>query len=321
MHTVRIALHGVEQRDAQLLRSYLDLIESRGHSRLEIVDDRDRAGLIIVDTDQAPAAVLELEPHNTLVAYAARPDRTGQFAHHLPKPIRFRDVQELIHGLSGATLEAGPRASTRPAPTKGDYPAAAGGQRAYHWLLQTQATRNLELTQGAYTLQLDVAAGMARASHALANMSLLFTADLQQLSMNTAAVLPLAGDGTLQLSIDEVKWISAILGAGGALPPGFHMTDRLRLRRWPNLKILYSRPYFNRIAGFMTRRSATVEEIANATDIGVSNVANFVCACELCDYLMRTPAAASTAPPATATPSAGATSGLFARIRSSLGLA
>jgi len=74
--------------------------------------------------------------------------------------------------------------------------------------------------------------------------------------------------------LSRLRWLGGLLAGGGALLPGLDPQDRFQLFKWPQTEREYPRHF--RIATQMMKGPATVAEIAQASGVPESDVADFV---------------------------------------------
>lgn len=90
-------------------------------------------------------------------------------------------------------------------------------------------------------------------------------ADLNQcLSAPSSEAQPLA----------RLRWLHALVQGGGELSPGYDVSDKFRLTRWPKTEREY--PRHMRIATTMMQAPATPTEIAAKSDVALSDVNDFI---------------------------------------------
>ncbi len=74
--------------------------------------------------------------------------------------------------------------------------------------------------------------------------------------------------------LQRLQWLDALLAGKGALLPGHDPDGRYRLNKWPQTEREYPRHF--RIATAMMKGPATLQDIAEASGMPVSDVADFI---------------------------------------------
>jgi hypothetical protein len=115
--------------------------------------------------------------------------------------------------------------------------------------------------------------------------------------------------------IDELLW-SIGLSTGGE-PPAL-CSARFRLQRWPDLARLPHKPMHIQACAALAARAMSADELAAAVGVSRRDACHFLHACELCGLTQTLPADTQAAP--SVLPASGRFTGLFDRLRRSLGL-
>lgn len=74
--------------------------------------------------------------------------------------------------------------------------------------------------------------------------------------------------------LSRLRWLGGLLAGGGKLLPGYDADGRFQLNKWPQTEREYPRHF--RIATQMMKGPATVAEIAEASGVPATDVADFV---------------------------------------------
>ena len=74
--------------------------------------------------------------------------------------------------------------------------------------------------------------------------------------------------------LSRLRWLGGLLAGKGELLPGFSASDRFQLNKWPQTEREYPRHF--RIATQMMKGPATLPEIAQASGVPESDVADFI---------------------------------------------
>ena len=202
-------------------------------------------------------------------------------------------------------------AAPAPAPAPAPPPVAPREPRLGDWLVQGTLDRRVRYRSGDGTpLLIDPS---ARSYHGPASLKSL-AAGLQGKVQRTdfedidddawASESAKAGDAQ---PLQRLQWLDALVAGSGHLLPGYDPDGRYKLNKWPQTEREYPRHF--RIATAMMKGPATLAEIAAASGMPVSDVADFVNASLATGFADPVP----DAPPESAEPARS--TGLFGRLR------
>lgn len=136
---------------------------------------------------------------------------------------------------------------------------------------------------------------------------------MQESEIETARGAANSGD------LDELIWVATICGSAGKPLPHVANASSFKLRRWPDLGRLHSKPECSRLAAFLARHEASLADITRITRVSENIAIDFLNACDISGLLTTTEVAPVVAP-SVSTNEDKPRIGLLQAIRSRLGL-
>lgn len=118
---------------------------------------------------------------------------------------------------------------------------------------------------------------------------------------------------------DPLLWTAALAISNGQLLPGLLMEGFYRLNRWPDLKKLGADPLHMKLAALL-RSGGTIDHFSHFTKAPIESIIDFINACQVLHYLEYQQNSTPSAAPVEQKKSGDEKRGLFARIRSRLGI-
>jgi len=123
--------------------------------------------------------------------------------------------------------------------------------------------------------------------HKLMLLSMLCKSDISKLNISEISSYELGKIETQMTArpLTELIWCCALLGSSGELIDSIDENTPLHLKRWPNLKSLVHLPRHITLTAFLSKHTATIDEIVKQTRVLPDNVIDFVNACKVMGYL------------------------------------
>jgi len=118
---------------------------------------------------------------------------------------------------------------------------------------------------------------------------------------------------------DPLLWTAALAISNGQLLPGLAPQGFYRLNRWPDLKKLGADPLHMKLAALL-RSGGSIDHFSHFTKAPVESIIDFINACQVLHYLEYQQKSTPAAAPVEQKKSGDEKRGLFARIRSRLGI-
>lgn len=118
---------------------------------------------------------------------------------------------------------------------------------------------------------------------------------------------------------DPLFWTAALAISNGQLMLGLLLEGFYKLNRWPDLKKLGADPLHMKLAALL-RSGGTIDHLAHFTKAPVENIIDFINACQVLHYLENQQKSMPSVSPVEQKKPSEEKRGLFARIRSRLGI-
>lgn len=87
--------------------------------------------------------------------------------------------------------------------------------------------------------------------------------------------------------LSELLWYATVRASAGQLLQGCRTDEPIRLKRWPDLSVLYRRDSYTTLAAFMLEESADLATIADATGTPINEVCDFHNGCAVLGLIER----------------------------------
>lgn len=240
---------------------------------------------IATEAATAPAAAPEVEP----VPDPAATSGSGNARHEsavpeaptpTPTPTPASEAEAEAEPESAPALDPAPTAADEPAPHAAPAAVAAteAGRDLAAWL-QPGALAGRVRCRGAdgTVLLIDAGTDTWHGPTALKPVAGCFegviAADELERIDDATWLRESAAAGAPQ-PLSRLRWLGGLLAGKGELLPGFSASDRFQLNKWPQTEREYPRHF--RIATQMMKGPATLSEIAQASGVPESDVADFV---------------------------------------------
>jgi len=227
----------------------------------------------------APAATpAPTAPSPSGMAPAPRPQ--DQLTEELPRKADEEARAPAPAPAPAASIEAGTLAATTiapPAPSAPPPPAPPRERKLGDWLAPQALAGRTRYSAGGQSVLIDADARQYFGPGALKPLAVLFDAvvardDFQPVDAATWAK-EVAALGEAQ-PLNRLQWYGGLLAGNGTLLPGFDPTARYKLSKWPQTEREFPKHF--RIATAMMKGPATLDEIAAASGVPASEVADFV---------------------------------------------
>lgn len=320
--------------DETVLKSLLTLLETRTHAQWQYLESGNETDAVIVDID-APTGMNEYQRHidqgRIVIAYTAEPNRPQLKAEILARPMRARDLIEVLNRCD-PQQSAKPAKSTAPEkkatipsnrPATAAAPTSASNEATlFHWFVDTSSPLHdglLSIEFAGKQLTVDLVQRCYCAEEGLSAYQDLFSAPVSELSVNVVTALPDLPPQALEALI----WAAAKTPEEPVLHPMLGANNQFKLRRWPNFKQLGKPARADmKLAAYLTRHAADVSTIEGATGLSATDVIAFVNASFALGLVIQ--AKVTTEAPALTPqqdPAKNEHGGLWSKLRTRLGIA
>lgn len=315
---------GLSTKDETVLRALVDLLGARTHESWAY-SAPDEADVLLLDGDNANAVVVWESRYlgkneSTIVYSSSKASVPMPVRRHLTKPLRAADLIAHLNALNHA---ASPEAASAPAETElhsndDTIPATSLPQTIFD---TKKGFLTIALSDCALTLNRD-------------ERSCVMTGTLEQIVKELSArqgELPVSftlhkpealSATSVWLGDRSILWQLSLSMSNGKLLKQLGTNDALRLTRWPPPSLLKGSPELLNLCALLSRPSGvTFSEASQQLKLSDSELAGFINAVAICGMLVYDSAPQARGErPVAAGESEPTAKGLFARLRSRLGI-
>lgn len=316
-----------QEQQKMLLRSLLGIVGNRRDSGVVwSYADEGPGDVIFVDYDDAGGVEIAHSMKDTIVvAFSRDPARTSSEGFNLHKPLRSKDLIDLLDRL-GTRLAA---PAERVAPAGSSVAAPAKTAKAHEQSLLAAVLGHLVsgdssaflLNVGKEWVYFDLAARRVQQS---AHFSFAMAVGSEDWRINNAAPRDTAGSATM--SIADFFYEYSLKGEAAILLDGMQADALFSIRQWPLFRHVDNTRATVKLSAYFSRRKASLAEAAEVLDESARHVAAYLNAAHAQRMLlMEAPSGSAVregqgaVAPAASVESKGIR-GLFKRIRSKLGI-
>jgi hypothetical protein len=311
-----LGMTGMDPATETALRSAFEQANARLGSRWRLVPEADADYVAVdMDSMYGPMSWLRLHAAGKQVIGVTSAKRS-QTDFHLPRPFDAAGLATLLQSIDGGTAPAAAPAGMSPAPVPQDelpeehrqradeesrapgvvpgHPGSADAgslapatvappvppreRRLGDWLAPGALAQRVKFARaGGPDLFIDPAAREYFGPAALKPLAGHFDAPVEEQDFLPVDAGSWSG-GVAALGpgqpLARLQWYGGLLAGGGELLPGFDAMGRYKLSKWPQTEREYPKHF--RIATAMMKGPATLDEVAAASGVPLSEVVDFV---------------------------------------------
>lgn len=294
----------VPETDAILLEFLLSLLEKQTDALWQLGNDMS-GDIAIYDIDEKAGLELykkRLAEQTGPVPIAFSTDISKIDAEYkLVKPLRSADFLAIAKKIIEQHTELGNEVETKktepPATQQPDHTAAlqtTSFKRPTIKRLYNLLTEDIEAYKDPVSVHfrevnfyIDFASRRFFCEHKLMLLSMLCKSDTSKINIETISSYDLSKVESQIESrpLSELIWCSVLLGSSGELIDSIDENAPIHLKRWPNLKSLVHLPRHITLTAFLSKHTATIDNIVKQTRVLPENVIDFINACKVMGYL------------------------------------
>lgn len=336
--TLRLSSNQLSVSNLLTLKIFLGLTKTDRVAVWEYTDDPEVAAAILIDAD-TPEGKSQLKDwvnknkSQVLIAFSDRGVSLPPEVLPLSRPLRSADLLTVLQQAAsrfarGSTDQekrqfSGPSAQVGALPEQTDTSASVGSSgRVLSFLYKNQEKPLKIIDRMGRSVIFDV----GRRRYYAVNLVRTEVEDLLASPVRSVQMQEMASND-LAKEIQNIKaqdsdpllWTAALAISNGQLFPGLLPDGFYRLNRWPDLKKLGADPLHMKLAALL-RSGGSIDHLSHFTKAPVEGIIDFINACHVLHYLEYQQKPTPSAAPVVQKKSGEEKRGLFARIRSRLGI-
>lgn len=316
---------GLSTKDETVLKALVDLLGARTHETW-VYSTPDKADVILLDGDSAGAVALweSAYPGSTesTIVYSSNKAAVPVPVHrHLTKPLRAADLIAHLNAIGESVSPGSTSEQVLESRARSNEDAVPAGSLP-QTIFDTKAGY-LTISLSDYTLILNRDERSCVITGTVEQVVEGLVAQQGKLAVSFSQRKPEhLSEASVWLGDRSILWQLTLYLSHGKLLQQFGVNDALRLTRWPPPSLLKNNPDLLNLCALLSRRSgASFSEASEYLKLADSDLAGFLNAAAVCGMLVQNSAQVMARKrPAVKDEAEKAAKGLFARLRSRLGI-